>query len=272
MRSEIENKKQRKWIDHTFAICAYGECRYLEQCVNSLMKQSALSEVIMITSTPNKLIRSIAEKYSVPLFINKGDRGITQDWNFAISKVKTTYATIAHQDDVYEPEYSKTLYEQMISHEQPIIGFSDYYELHDDRKVMDSKLIKVKKMLLFPLKIKPFQNSRFIRRRSLSLGCSICCPSVMYCLNNIEQPIFNNRFTCCEDWEAWEKLSRIRGSFIYIPQPLMAHRIHKDATTTKTVNNTGRAAEDREMFLKFWPAWIAEILVKRYSEAEQYNK
>lgn len=263
---------QRIQIDHTFVICAYGECRYLEQCVDSLMKQSVQSTVIMITSTPNAFIYSVAQKNKIPLFINEGERGITQDWNYAISKVKTTYVTIAHQDDIYEPDYAITLYQQMISCPRPIIGFTDYSEIHDEKKSTDSKLIKIKKILLLPLKLKAFQRSRFIRRRSLSFGCPICCPSVMYCLSNLEQPIFNNRFTCCEDWEAWEKLSKEKGSFVYVPQPLMSHRIHKDATTTKTVNSTGRAAEDYEMFRKFWPAGLAKTLVRRYSEAEQYNK
>ena len=47
----------------------------------------------------------MADKYEIPFFVNPGEGGITQDWNFGLSKVETKLATIAHQDDTYEPEY-----------------------------------------------------------------------------------------------------------------------------------------------------------------------
>ena len=155
---------------------------------------------------------------------------------------------------------------------KPIIGFTDYKELHGTGTEDNSKLIRIKKWLLWPLRFRAFQKSRFIRRRSLSLGCAICCPSVMYCLDNIDQPVFHNRYQCCEDWEAWEKLSKQKGSFVYVPQSLMSHRIHEESMTTKTVNSSGRSSEDYEMFRKFWPEWIAKMLIRRYSKAEEYNK
>lgn len=259
-------------IDHTFVICAYGECEYLEQCVISLRKQTVNSIIKMITSTPNDHIRNIAYHYNIPLIVNDGEGGITQDWNFALKQVNTRYATLAHQDDVYKLEYAQILYNRMNDRRNPLIGFSDYTELRDKTEVYRSKLIGIKKTLLYPLRIKTFQSSIWIRRGVLSLGCAICCPSVMYCLENIKQPLFNSQYLCCEDWEAWEKLSRLKGSFVYVPQPLMSHRIHEESVTTKTVNSTGRKQEDYEMYRKFWPSWIAKKLIKRYSKAEEYNK
>ncbi len=50
----------------------------------------------MVTSTPKDCISSLAEKYSIPLFVNDDEGGITQDWNFGLSKVNTKLATIAH--------------------------------------------------------------------------------------------------------------------------------------------------------------------------------
>ena len=272
MKSEKAEKTKIRTTEHTFVVCAYGTCKYLENCIISLMNQTVCSKVIVATSTPNQFIQSLSEKYNLPVFINEGEAGITQDWNFGLSKVETKYATIAHQDDEYETNYTETLLRHMKSQRKPIIGFSDYYEMHEDEKRKDSKLIKVKKILLFPLRIKVLQKSRFIRRCSLSFGCGICCPSVMYCLDNVIQPVFNNIYTCCEDWEAWEKLSRLKGSFVYVPKPLMSHRIHKESVTTKTVNSKGRKKEDYDMYRKFWPTWIAKLLISRYSRAEEYNK
>ena len=61
------------------------------------------------------------------------------------------------------------------------------------------------------------------------------------------------------DWYAWEKLSLLKGRFIYIPLSLMGHRIHKDSETSNVLNNNDRIKEDKEMFDKFWPNFISNL-------------
>ena len=64
------------------------------------------SNIIMVTSTPNNYIKNICETYNVELKINHGQGGIVQDWNFGYNQAKTPYVTIAHQDDLYFPDYA----------------------------------------------------------------------------------------------------------------------------------------------------------------------
>ena len=52
---------------HTFAICAYKESSFLEECIKSLKNQSIQSEIFIITSTPNSYIDRTAEKYGIPV-------------------------------------------------------------------------------------------------------------------------------------------------------------------------------------------------------------
>ena len=80
--------------NHTFAICAYKESEYLEECIQSVQSQTIPTNVIMITSTPNAFLDTIAEKYNISLYINEGEKGITQDWNFAYACADTEYVTI----------------------------------------------------------------------------------------------------------------------------------------------------------------------------------
>ena len=54
----------------------------------------------MATSTPNEWIQGLAEKYEIPLYINTGEGGIAQDWNFAYRQAKTDYVTAA---SAFEP-------------------------------------------------------------------------------------------------------------------------------------------------------------------------
>ena len=46
--------------NHTFAICAYKESPYLEECIQSLMNQTVKSDILIATATPSKYIDDIA--------------------------------------------------------------------------------------------------------------------------------------------------------------------------------------------------------------------
>lgn len=268
----IRKGEDMKGLKHTFAICAYRESAYLEECILSLRGQSVPSDIIMATSTPNEWIEGLAVKYDIPLYVNEGEGGITQDWNFALSKADTRYVTLAHQDDVYEKEYTRRILDKMESCKKPLIAFSDYQELRNGKKVSNTGLLKIKRMLLLPLRFGCFKNSRFIRRRVLSLGDPICCPAVTFCMEYMPNPVFRHGFRSCEDWEAWEMLSRRKGAFLYIPQPLMCHRIHEESATTEILADHARVEENYQMFCKFWPDWIAKILNRQYTKSEKSNE
>lgn len=257
---------------HTFVICAYKESPFLEECILSLKNQTVKSQIIMITSTPNKFIENLSDKYDIPLYVNKGEGGIVQDWNFGYSKCKTPFVTIAHQDDVYFKRYAETALDMLMKSRKPLIFFSDYGEIRNNTIVENNKLLRIKRILLFPFSIRVFRSNRFVRRRSLSFGCGICCPSVTFAVNNLPEKIFRVHFRSCEDWEAWERLSKLKGDFLYYPEILMGHRIHEGSETSIIIGDNARSKEDYEMFCKFWPKWIAKILVKLYSQSEKSNK
>lgn len=261
---------------HTFVICAYKESPYLERCIESLCGQTVKTNVIIVTSTPNTYIKDVAERYDLPYFVNEGEGGITQDWNFgyqcAREKYGSDYITIAHQDDVYEKGYLKNVMKSLERARHPLIVFGDYYEIRDGKRVTSNKLLNIKRLMLFPLRSRLLQKSRWVRRRILSLGSPICCPSVTFAVNNLPKVIFANHYRACEDWEAWEKLSRLKGEFIYIPKLVMGHRIHEDSETTAAIGDNKRTDEELEMFCKFWPGWFARILLRQYSKGQQSNQ
>lgn len=256
---------------HTFAICAYKESPFLEDCIKSLKIQSVKTSVIMVTSTPNVFIEKLAEKYKIPLYVNTGKSGIVEDWNFAYAKACTQYVTITHQDDLYYKEYAKRAIEGMESVERPLLYFTDYAEIRKGRTEKSNKLLKVKRMMLAPLRIRSCQNSRFVRRRILSFGCALCCPSVTFAKQNLPKVVFRPGFRSDEDWEAWERISKREGAFVYDHQCLMGHRIHEESETTIILSDDARKKEDYIMFCKFWPKWIARILAWIYSSSEKSN-
>ena len=258
--------------DHTYVICAYKESPFLKECIASLKKQTVKSNIIMVTSTPNDYIKNLAEENEIPLYINTGDHGIVQDWNFGYSKAHTKYITIAHQDDVYFENYTKTALEYLDKSSHPLIFFSDYYELRNGKYIKENKLLKVKRLMLVPLRIKAFYGSIFIRRRILSFGSPICCPAVTFVRPNVPDPVFIVKYRAAEDWQAWERLSKIKGQFCYCKQAHMAHRIHEGSETSAIIADNQRSTEDFDMFCKFWPKPIARLLIKLYAKGQDSNQ
>ena len=260
---------KREWT-HTFTICAYKESPFLEECIQSILAQTVKSNVLIATSTPNDYIKGLAEKYSVPLYINTGDKGITQDWNFAYSKADTDLITIAHQDDVYLPHYTEEIFSMLEGANHPLIAFTDYGELRDGKPVTESKLLTIKRILLYPLRF--FKKSKFVRRRSLSLGNCICCPAVTFVKDHVPNPVFQHGFRSNEDWEAWEVISKLDGEFLYSKKVGMYHRIHEGSETSVIIGDNARTTEDLVMFRKFWPEPIAKLIAKVYASSEKSNK
>lgn len=142
-----------EYKNHTFAICAYKESLYLEECIKSLKNQTVKSNIIIATSTPNDHIKNLAQKYKIQLFINNGEKGIGQDWNFAVSNTKTDYVTVAHQDDVYCENYLEEIIRKLEKGKDFLIAFTDYNEIKNGETIPLTTNLKIKKLLLFPLRV-----------------------------------------------------------------------------------------------------------------------
>lgn len=258
-------------IKHTFVVCAYKESAYLEKCIESLLGQSIQSNIVVATSTPNNHINDIAKKYNLSVYVNEGEKGIAGDWNFAYSCADTKYITIAHQDDVYKPDYTKMMLKELEDCKKPLIAFSDYGEIKSGKEVASNGLLRIKRILLLPLRPRCMQSKKICKRMVLALGNAICCPSVTFVKDNLPEKLFRTYFRSNVDWEAWEKLSKHDGAFVYCKKILMLHRIHEESETSAVINENKRKDEDYEMFLKFWPKFIAKVLTGQYSKSEKYN-
>ncbi len=255
--------------DHTFVICAYKESRYLEECIDSLMSQTVKSNVIMVTSTPNDFINSVAQKYGIELFTHIGN-GIGSDWNFGLSMVKTKYATIAHQDDLYDKEYLKCCLFSMQKYKNPLICYTDYYELKDERLLHDTVNLKIKRVLAKTANA--FKNNRFIRRRLLAFGDFIACPSVTYNMEALCDFKFDETLSVTLDWDAWYRICKQKGTLCYCNKTLFTHRLHEESETSNAIMDSRRTDEDKIMFNKFWVKPFSFIFYSLYKNSLKTKK
>lgn len=253
---------------HTWVICAYGESHYLENCILSLKNQTVKSQIICYTSTLLPSIEDLCKKYNIPLFHKVGG-GIGKDWNNALSFVESQYTTIAHQDDYYEPTYLEKIANKIGGKEQWSIAFSDYFEEKKGTVIPANANLKIKSLMLRTMAI--FPSSKWWKKRILAFGNPICCPAVTYNLSALKDFQFDEKMRVSLDWYAWYKINQYPGQFVYVPEKLMCHRIHEESETSKTISDNTRTVEDQMMYEKFWPKWIADLLMKQYVKSQKTN-
>lgn len=261
-------------LNHTFAIAAYKESNHLQECIDSLKKQTMQGKIIICTSTPSDFLEDIANRNSLQLFINPARKGIADDWNFALKKAETELVTLAHQDDIYLPNYAEEIIKNAKLHKDALIIFSNYDEIICKN---NQTCIRKKSLNFF---IKNTLNRLFFgkenyraknKKRLLALGNPIACPTVTFQKENVGDFKFDDSFSINMDWKAWYDLAQKEGSFVWIKKTLLSHRIYEESETTYGIAENRRQNEDLRMFRKFWPNILALILSKLYSLSYKNN-
>ena len=268
---------------HAFVICAFGKSPYLENCIRSLLRQTAPSEIYIATSTPSEHIRRLARKYGLPLWVRQGESGIREDWLFAWREggKRKRLITIAHQDDCYCRDYAKTVLAMYERYPDMTLFCSDYVTLKTresrmadgtyypvQTRICAGDLVRlVKKLLRLPLRFRFYANRTWVKKSALIFGNSICCPSCTYNYSLIGDHMFDSGYSFALDWENLLSLAERPGRFVCVEEPLIAYRVHSGAATKKCIEDHRREADDASMFRRLWPDWMASVLMRFYKQS-----
>ena len=268
---------------HAFVICAFGKSPYLENCIRSLLRQTAPSEIYIATSTPSEHIRRLARKYGLPLWVRQGESGIREDWLFAWREggKRKRLITIAHQDDCYCRDYAKTVLAMYERYPDMTLFCSDYVTLKTresrmadgtyypvQTRICAGDLVRlVKKLLRLPLRFRFYANRTWVKKSALIFGNSICCPSCTYNYSLIGDHMFDSGYSFALDWENLLSLAERPGRFVCVEEPLIAYRVHRGSATKKCIEDHRREADEASMFRRLWPDWMASLLMRFYKQS-----
>lgn len=257
---------------HTFAVLAYKESPFLRECLASLLTQSVRSSIIIVTSTPSDFLKNLAGEFAVELLINSSSTGIASDWSFGLQSATTPLVTLAHQDDIYLPDFCSATLMAFGRHPDSLIAFTDYSEIVGNSVQHTNSLLRIKRLMRFPFFLLGHSiNSRWAKRAFLALGSAIPCPSVTYNLSAIGEFKFSSELSINMDWDAWLRLADLPGAFSYVRGNLMQHRIHSESATTAGLRSQQRAQEDREIFARMWPAPLVGPIARLYAISYRSN-
>ena len=250
-------------IDHTFVILAHKESPYLEACVQSILIQSKKSEVIITTSTPSDFIKEIANRNQIKYIVNdSGKIGVVNDFNFAYSQAQTKYVTLAHQDDVFEKDYSSNIFESMQRVSNPLIAFTNSSDLIDGKLQKSSFKTFIKQLLLFPFLFSRSIESIFLKKMMLSFGNPINCPTVTFNKQIIPDFEFSPTYVILYDWEAWIKLAKMPGAFVYLSDRLLQYRFHEGSVTSSQIEKFKQ--EELSILKTIWGSMIGRLVFNIY--------
>lgn len=261
-------------MTHSFVVLAHGESPYISSCLDSLCLQSYPSQILISTSTPSQYVSDIANQYKVKLLINTKRSGIAGDWNFALKNAQADVVTLAHQDDVYLPDYSQEVMRRLMQKLTASLAFTDYVEIDAKGEERIRNLTLTVKDILRAVAY-GFSNSissKWQKDNLLRFGNSIPCPSVSLNLRRIGNFKFSSDYKINMDWDAWERLARNPGSFEIIKKRLVKHRIHQESATSSGLQSKSRQQEDRVLFNRFWPKPIAVLLASFYTMSYNSNQ
>jgi len=261
-------------MNHAFTIPVYGRSPHLRACIDSILKQSQTgSAVVLTTSTPSVFLDNIAAEYRLPLVLNDVRDGIGSDWNFALTAPDAQFVTVAHQDDFYNPDYIKLMFEAINRHPDALVAFSNNTEHTPDgaRKVNINLCIKR------ALSARAFGSSEALdrlqdKRRLLNLGNPVCCPSVIINRRLLPDFRFTGAMKSNLDWEGWWRLAQLPGKFVYVKTPLVSKGVHPESETSALIANQLREQEDRQMFDHFWPRPVAAAIALVYKLGYRANR
>lgn len=258
-------------MKHCFAVSAYGESPYLEECIKALKAQSVKTDIIICTSTPNALIKSVADEYEIPLYVRQGASSLKDDWNYCVETAAHERAaelvTIAHQDDVYRPDYAKYLLEAARRYPDMSVFCTRLSTIDKDDNELKTESELVKRLLRLPLRLRFLSGTRLIKRLPLIFGNGMACPSCSYNVRLTGLPIFRNNYLFVIDWDTLLRLSERKGRFICEEKELLFYRVHDGAETKKNIKDHNREHEERMIFSKLWPRPVVALLMHFYKKA-----
>lgn len=255
---------------HGFVVPAYGASPYLQACLESLLAQSKASKVDVFTSTPTPQTQALCAELDVPLHVHAPNVGIGRDWNVALAGAGTALVTIAHQDDIYYPDYAASVLAAVAADPGAALVFTDADEIEQDGRLRETARNNAVKRLLAGTAYlgRKSVHDGLSRRMLLGLGNAINCPTVT--INRRLAPDFGFRedLKTNMDWLAWVQLSGI-GGIARVPRRMMAHRVHADSETARCISGGAREREDRMVLESLWPRPLAALIMRLYRKSYQ---
>lgn len=202
----------------------YNRAPLLKNFLSSLLSQTVGDyEVIVADNCSTDETRTIAQSFTDPrLRYHRHDRNIGPfaNMNWLIEQARGEHLCIAHDDDVYFPEFLER--ESAMLDRYPNVGM-----VHSAVHEVDVDGTRRQVVRAYPTSRVLAGRSEFVRYLQ---GHNVCCSSVMARTELFRENPFDARFLCA-DFLMWMKFA-LRADVAYVAEPLLEMRVHGDTVTS----------------------------------------
>ena len=245
-------------------VLAYGESPFLADCLNSLAAQVERTQILVATSTPSGHITQAAKAVGAEVKVNPTHRGIAADWNFGLQACDARYVTLAHQDDVYAPDFVRHSQSALSGSPDAVLAFTGYQEIDDAGAARSSRISRIKHLIETVTLGRTRRVTGARLRLYLSFGNPLPCSSVTFDRSRLPGFAFSSDYSSNLDWDAWWRLMRAGGTFVRVPERLVGRRHNVLTATARLIADGTRRTEDLTMFRRAWPRPIADAIALAY--------
>jgi hypothetical protein len=242
----------------SFVVPAYGDSPYLEQTLESLQRQEHRCPVL-IRWVRRPASRHFLASDGIQLIESDQAQGIGGDWEAALRSAQTTWTTIAHADDLYDPRYSAAVLRAALQFPQAGVIFTgaSYESMGLSHRLLAWFKARINPATRWNWFASEGATPRLIpaarMARALKWGSFVACPTVAYRSSLLrDEKLFSTELKTALDWKAWLDLAERGIDFIYIPAKLVTLRVHPEATTQHTLRSGVRSQEELAILSRLW--------------------
>jgi len=239
----------------TVLLPSYNGMPFIVEALSSFRSQRHREFVLyVVDDASSDASPDVADSLGDPrVRVIRADRnlGIPGNWNRALAQVDTPYFALAHQDDVYEPDYLDTLLALLEAHPDAFVAHCGVRAI-DGRGAETFVPAERYKEVLWP----PGERYALAPPEAvaqLSRGNYIVMSTVMYRTAAVRAiGPFNERFQFVADWQYWIRGALAGYSIVGTRRRLVRRRWHGGMATRRLERDLTRYREEVEL-----AGWIA---------------
>lgn len=237
----------------------YNHEKYLDERIESILKQTYRDwELIILDDCSADKSRDIINKYKLHpqishIVINEHNSGSTfAQWEKGISLAKGEYIWIAESDDVADPNFLFSIFNEFGKFPDAEIAFTDSLLIDSESRPINLNLDRLyDRSISNANKVELIDSTSFLKSNMLFFNRIYNASSVVFKKNLWSN--FDKKYRylkLCGDWICWITLISKSKQILHIHNKLNHFRQHTNKVTSRSIND-GRAYLERMEVIKF---------------------
>lgn len=232
----------------TFAIPCRDGARHLPALLRSLLGQTVACRLLLVDDASTDRSVALAREVAgdrLQVVQNPDPLGIPGNWNRAAALVDTEYFCLAHQDDVYAPDFAAALSATLAAAPGAAAAHCPAVAIDDEGARRRSLAERYKARIWRRLPAVESPAEAFPR---LFAGNYVSCPSLVYRRSAfLAIGAFDQHFRFAPDWE-WLLRATAKGwQLATVARPLVSYRRHREQATRAAASTLKRYREEHAL-------------------------